>query len=93
GVWATAPYLHNGSVPTIKLLLDSPSRPKFWKKSNGSKGYDYEFLGWKYEENDHKENKNTYDTTLEGYGNQGHYFGDKLSVGERMAIIEYLKTL
>ena len=30
GVWATAPYLHNGSVPTIEALLNSPSRPHYW---------------------------------------------------------------
>src|SRR5262249_33824666 len=28
GLWATAPYLHNGSVPTLHALLDSPSRPR-----------------------------------------------------------------
>jgi hypothetical protein len=34
-----------------------------------------------------------YNTTLPGYGNQGHYFGDKLNDDERKAVIEYLKTL
>ena len=36
GVWATAPYLHNGSVPTIEALLDSPTRPTYWTRSAGT---------------------------------------------------------
>lgn len=34
-----------------------------------------------------------YDTTLPGYGNSGHRFGDLLLQAERNAILEYLKTL
>jgi hypothetical protein len=34
-----------------------------------------------------------YDTTLPGYGNGGHTFGDALSDADRKAVIEYLKTL
>ena len=34
-----------------------------------------------------------YNTTLPGYGNYGHYFGDKLTGEERKAVIEYLKTV
>ncbi|MEM1219343.1 MAG: hypothetical protein AAGH79_10540, partial [Bacteroidota bacterium] len=93
GVWATAPYLHNGSVPTIEALLDSKKRPAFWKKAGGSQAYDLEQLGWKYESFSKDKGKTVYDTTLPGYGNQGHYFGDILENAERKAVIEYLKTL
>jgi hypothetical protein len=37
--------------------------------------------------------RTVYNTTLPGYGNQGHYFGDKLNDDERKSVIEYLKTL
>jgi hypothetical protein len=37
--------------------------------------------------------KYTYDTTLPGYGNEGHTYGDHLSAQERAEVIEYLKTL
>ena len=93
GVWATAPYLHNGSVPTIAALLDSETRPSYWKRASSPKDYDYQNIGWKYQVLDSKKDARTYDTTLKGYGNEGHYFGDKLSDDDRSAVIEYLKTL
>jgi mono/diheme cytochrome c family protein len=102
GVWATAPYLHNGSVPTIETLLNSRRRPKFWsRRSFDSTDYDQRSLGWRYVElhdgkagaKDAEERKRIYDTTLTGYSNQGHTFGDELTDEERKAILEYLKTL
>ena len=89
----TAPYFHNGSVPTIYHVLDSKSRPTYWRRSFNNKDYNWEHLGWKYKEKDSKIDKYTYDTTLRGYGNQGHTFGDGLTSVERMQLIEYLKTL
>jgi cytochrome c peroxidase len=32
GIFATAPYLHSGSVPTVELVLNSKARPKYWKR-------------------------------------------------------------
>lgn len=93
GIWATAPYLHNGSVPTIEALLNSRQRPAFWKRSKDSKDYDWDQVGWKYQTRSAGGGKATFDTSLPGYGNQGHYFGDKLTNEERKAVIEYLKTL
>jgi mono/diheme cytochrome c family protein len=91
GVWATAPYLHNGSVPTIYNVLNSSSRPAQWTRSGDSRAYDFRHVGWQF---DAKSSGDfTYDTTLPGYGNRGHYFGDKLSEPQRWAVIEYLKTL
>lgn len=101
GIWATAPYLHNGSVPTIEALLDSDKRPTYWTRSFDSRDYDTRALGWNYTALSQgkagaaapQERKKIYDTTLRGYSNKGHAFGDALSHNERAAVIEYLKTL
>lgn len=93
GIWATAPYLHNGSVPTLEDLLNSIARPKFWKRTFKSDDYDTKKVGWNYSTPTAKTDNQTYDTSIKGYGNQGHIYGDKLSNMERMALIEYLKTL
>ncbi len=93
GIWITAPYFHNGSVPTIEAVLNSKLRPKYWSRDFENPEYDYQHLGWKYETKDKPEPKKTYNTTMPGYGNYGHYFGDHLSDKERKALIEYLKTL
>ncbi len=93
GIWATAPYLHNGSVPNLATLLNSLKRPKYWQRSGESDDYNLEKIGWNYEEKKGSGGKWTYDTTIPGYSNAGHYFGDKLSEPDRQAVIEYLKTL
>jgi len=101
GVWATAPYLHNGSVPTLAALLDSALRPTYWKRVDfDSKHYDQATLGWPYLATPYGqdgapagERKYIYDTTRPGHGNGGHLFGDVLSASERSALLEYIKTL
>jgi cytochrome c5 len=104
GIWATAPYLHNGSVPTIAALLDSGARPAYWQRNHSDSSldsYDQTALGWKTRAlaggkksvTDADLAKSIYDTTLPGYSNGGHTFGDQLAEGERTALIEYLKTL
>jgi hypothetical protein len=93
GVWITAPYLHNGSVPNIEAVLNSNLRPKYWQRDFAKPEYDYEKLGWKYEAKDAPNGKKAYNTTLSGYGKGGHYFGDYFTDKERKAVIEYLKTL
>jgi hypothetical protein len=101
GVWATAPYLHNGSVPSLYSLLNSPTRPARFKRppSTEFEHYDQAHVGWKFETLDSpqslspEERPYLYDTSRWGLGNGGHTFGDKLSEGERMEVIEYLKTL
>ncbi len=93
GIWCTAPYLHNGSVPTVEAVLNSKIRPMYWQRNFDTPEYDYERLGWKFIPKDSSSNRTVYNTNLPGYGNYGHYFGDKLSDSERKAIIEYLKTL
>jgi len=93
GVWITAPYLHNGSVPTIEAVLNSKLRPTYWTRDFDNPQYDYEQVGWKYETRTQPDGRKVYNATLPGYGNYGHYFGDKLSEDERKAVMEYLKTL
>lgn len=93
GVWATAPYLHNGSVPNLETLLNSTQRPRYWQRSFKAKDYDLDRVGWQYQEQSAGGDKTIYDTTLLGYSNQGHTFGDSLTSEERSALIEYLKTL
>jgi len=93
GVWITAPYFHNGSVPTIETVLNSKLRPKYWTRNFTAPEYDYDKLGWKYVSLDTPSGKSAYNTSLQGYGNYGHYFGDVLTDKERKAVIEYIKTL
>jgi hypothetical protein len=102
GVWATAPYLHNGSVPTIAQLLNSETRPRYWSRFlQDSQSYDENQLGWEHDVLEYgkdgasgsHERKRIYDTTRTGYGNGGHLYGDALTERERTALLEYLKTL
>jgi mono/diheme cytochrome c family protein len=104
GIWATAPYLHNGSAPTVYHVLNSKARPKIFTRSfrTDLDAYDADKLGWKVQVLASKpeasklsplEYRKIYDTGAVGRGNGGHTFGDKLSEEERKAVIEYLKTL
>jgi mono/diheme cytochrome c family protein len=102
GVWATAPYLHNGSLPTLYDVLNSKTRPKLFKRSfaTADADYDHKKVGWKVEVLEAApkglvpyEQRKIYDTTQPGRGNGGHTFGDDLTEPQRWAIIEYLKTL
>jgi uncharacterized protein (DUF2235 family) len=99
GIWATPPYLHNGSVPNLYALLSPVSeRPKIFYL--GSKQYDPVKLGL---DTAPLEGASEFRTDLPGNSNAGHEFNDgpkgkgvigrKLSEEERMQIIEYLKTL
>jgi hypothetical protein len=93
GIWITAPYLHNASVPTLEAVLNSKIRPRFWSRNFDKPQYDYQKLGWVFKKEEKPGNTSVYNTTLPGYGNYGHYFGDHLTDQERKALIEYLKTL
>ncbi len=101
GIWATAPYFHNGSVPTIEGVLNSAARPRYWLYPTAPSDFNTDTLGWnhgvlgygKQEAKAKDERKRIYDTTTAGYSNSGHTYGDHLSPAERHALIEYLKTL
>ena len=93
GIWSTAPYLHNGSIPTLMDLLDSNARPAFWRKSLENMNYDHQKMGFLYTSETIKKDKYTYDTSVKGYGNQGHYFADHITDDQKLDLLEYLKTL
>jgi mono/diheme cytochrome c family protein len=101
GIWATAPYFHNGSVPTVAGVLHSANRPTFWRRSFDSRDYDQQAVGWHFERLEHGKDRERdlalrariYDTTGPGYGNGGHIYGDALDDRERASLLEYLKTL
>ncbi|HLT40706.1 MAG TPA: hypothetical protein VK034_30730, partial [Enhygromyxa sp.] len=101
GIWATAPFFHNGSVPTLELVLDSSKRPSYWRRENyDSQNYDWNALGWVWQELDDGQSdapigqaKHIYDTTILGHDNGGHTFGDHLSDDERAAVLEYLESI
>lgn len=101
GVWATGPFLHNGSVPTLEALLDSSRRPRYFTRQVSDDSFDPVTVGIKFtpvdhgqlDERDAKKRAAIYDTTLRGYSNSGHTFGDALSAEDRRAVIEYVKTL
>jgi hypothetical protein len=90
GIWATAPYLHNGSVPSLHALLLAPAdRP-----ANFCTG------GWDFDPvNVGRKADGPCDASLQfkplrpGNSNAGHEYGTDLSESDRMALIEYLKTL
>jgi hypothetical protein len=92
GIWAAAPYLHNGSVPTLHdLLLPPDQRPKTF--ALGARDYDPAKLGFVVSQ-DCKPQDCLVDTTLTDYGNSngGHVFGTDMSEADRTALLEYLKT-
>jgi hypothetical protein len=99
GIWATPPYLHNGSVPTLYDLL-SPRAERPTVFYTGSREYDLDRIGYQR----HRFRGGfRYDTRVEGNSNDGHRFeaggpgngiiGPVLTPDDRRAIIEYLKTL
>ncbi len=101
GIWATAPFFHNGSVPTVELVLNSHARPTYWARVDlDSTNFDENALGWPYVVHDGPpdalppaEKKMVFDTTHWSQSNAGHTYGDHLTAAERRAVIEYLKTL
>ncbi|MDZ4687182.1 MAG: cytochrome c [Planctomycetaceae bacterium] len=99
GVWASGPYLHNGSVPTLWHVLHPADRPKVWKRTED--GYDHRRVGLEVEELDavpdtarHPAHRRRYfDTAIPGKNAGGHDFPNALSEDEKQAVLEYLKTL
>jgi hypothetical protein len=90
GIWAAAPYLHNGSVPTLyHLLLPPEQRPKTF--ALGSRQYDPVKLGFVVDTACGQKDC-LVDTTRTGDGNGGHLWGTDLAESDRMALLEYLKT-
>ena len=92
GIWLRAPYLHNGSVPTLRDLLEPPeNRPKTFYR--GYDVYDHDKMGFISNvpaEKDHQ--FFYYDTAVPGNSNSGHLYGTDLADEDKDAIVEYLKT-
>lgn len=89
GVWASSPYLHNGSVPTIyDLLLPVAERPASFYVGNIE--LDAVKVGYQSHEGP---NTSLFDTSLPGNSNAGHEYGTRLSDEERWALVEYVKSL
>ncbi len=99
GIWATPPYLHNGSVPNLYLLL-SPAEERPETFYLGHREYDPINVGYRYEEE--FAGGFEFDTTIRGNLNTGHEFSDEKRIGvigrlltpdQRRVLVEYLKTL
>jgi hypothetical protein len=89
GIWATAPYLHNGSVPTLNdLLLPQSQRPSSFYV--GSREFDPVNVGLSTSQ---VPGSFRFDAALPGNSNAGHTWGTTLTPEQRMALIEYLKSL
>jgi hypothetical protein len=92
GLWLRGPYLHNGSVPTLRDMLRPPAeRPDLFYRGddlidadNGgfiASGAEAERVGERY------------DTRLPGNDNGGHLYGTELPDDDKEALLAYLKTL
>ena len=100
GMWATPPFLHNGSVPNLyQLLLPADRRDKTFYV--GNREFDPKYVGFQTAK---FEDGFEFDTSQPGNSNQGHEFrnapagtagviGPEFNDEERWAIIEYLKSL
>lgn len=98
GIWASAPYLHNGSVPTLWHLLHADARPMIWKRT--PTGYDQQRVGLEVstpetvpEDLLPADRRQHFDTSKTGKSSAGHRFPEVLSEDEKRAVLEYLKTL
>ncbi len=98
GVWATPPFLHNGSVPTIYDLL-SPLEERPTSFYAGNREYDPQKLGYI---TTYSPGSFFHDTRIPGNHNHGHVFtdenapgriGNRLSEQQRYALLEYIKVM
>ena len=91
GIWATAPYLHNGSVPNLWELLTPPAQ----RKTNfmvGSRLFDPRNVGYSTDTSPFRTGKFVADPS-NGNGNGGHDFGTGLSDEQKWQMIEYMKQM
>jgi mono/diheme cytochrome c family protein/tRNA threonylcarbamoyladenosine modification (KEOPS) complex Pcc1 subunit len=98
GIWASAPYLHNGSVPTLTHLLKIEERPRVWRRV--SLEFDERHIGLEIESLDavplrlgSVESRWYFNTRARGKAASGHDYPDELTGDEKLAVLEYLKTL
>lgn len=100
GIWASAPYFHNGSVPTLWHVLHPNKRPVVWVRASPD-GYDQKRVGLPIASlaelpagiTADAQRRRYFDTHKQSKSAAGHDFPEALSVRERSAVLEYLKTL
>jgi len=99
GIWASAPYLHNGSVPTLWHLLHPRERPAIWHRPDND-NYDRERVGLAVDtlaelpQDLRGDLRRLYfDTRVPGKNASGHDYPDQLSAEQKTSLLEYLKTL
>ncbi len=89
GIWASAPYLHNGSVPSLAELL-KPAAERIGHFYVGSREFDPQTVGLASARGEHA---SAFDTTLPGNSNAGHAYGTTLAAADKDDLLEYLKSL
>jgi mono/diheme cytochrome c family protein len=97
GIWASAPYLHNGSVPTLKHLLKIEERPAVWRRT--TQDFNLTGVGLTIEELEQVpsgltpvEERWYFNTRSRGKSALGHDYPDELSNQEKLEVLEYLKS-
>jgi mono/diheme cytochrome c family protein len=98
GVWASAPYFHNGSVPTLWHVLHPEQRPVIWRRT--SDHFDGERVGLMVEAveaipagTSTPDQRWYFDTSKPSKSAAGHLFVNELNEDQKRAVLEYLKTL
>lgn len=99
GIWASAPYLHNGSVPTLWHLMHPEQRPVVWRPLDQT--MDEQKIGLNVETlddvpapiKDSLLRRSYFDTRKLGKSREGHDYPNQLNEDEKAAVLEYLKTL
>jgi mono/diheme cytochrome c family protein len=91
GLWLRAPYLHNGSIPTLRALLCPETRPAEFYRAYDV--YDWVDVGFVSSGPDAQREGVRFDTKEKGNANTGHTYGQDLPADQREDLLEYLKTL
>jgi mono/diheme cytochrome c family protein len=92
GAWLLGPYLHNGSVPSMADLIETPER----RPAAFFRGYDLidrERVGFVSSGAEAQRQGERFDIGVPGNGNGGHLYGTDLSEADKQALLEFLKTL
>lgn len=99
GIWASAPYFHNGSVPTLWHVLHPAERPTVWLRESND-AYDQKLVGLQVDGfekmpavSSSSARRRYFDTRKFGKSAAGHDFAEVLSDAQLKALLEYLKTL
>jgi hypothetical protein len=91
GLWLR-PHLHNGSVPTLRDLLEPPERrPTVFYR--GYTVYDYANVGFVTSGPEAEREGFRYDTSVRGNSNAGHVYGTDLTPEQKAVLLEFMKTL